>query len=216
MHTSKSIFSRNWISKDNPDGLDPSELVDLTWDEYERKTVISYLKSFKCILWSPGIVWCRFRCRQKRIGGPYIFDDGFYTWSNIDIHYIESHYVKLPSEIITHILERKYLINVELLSQYTENSYELKEFAKTQKIFLTPGFDGELWLIPSEFKVNSAVLKFFRQFDGLYNLSTKSLIDYIKTPTKLLLEKKYDYADYIEIDKTAKELGILLEFIEKG
>ena len=32
---------------------------------------------------------------------------------------------------------------------------------------------------------------------------------------KVLLEKKYDYADYIEIDKTAKELGIILEFIEK-
>lgn len=31
----------------------------------------------------------------------------------------------------------------------------------------------------------------------------------------MLLEKKYDYADYIEIDKTAKELGIILEFIEK-
>ncbi|KNY25488.1 hypothetical protein [Pseudobacteroides cellulosolvens] len=211
----KSLFENNCISQDNPDGFDLSGFVDLTWNESERKTVISYLKSFECVLWSPGIVWCRFRCRQKRIGGPYFFDDGFYRWSNIDLHYIESHYIKLPSEVITHILNRKHLIHTETYSQYIESSEEVKEFAKTQKTFLTPGFDGELWLIPSEFKVNSAVLKFFRQFGGLYDLSTKALIDYIRSDKKLLLEKKFDYADYFEIDKTAKDLGIILEFIEK-
>ena len=65
-------------------GLDLSEFVDLAWDECER-IVISYLKSFECIIWCPGIVWCKFRCKQK-IGGPYFFDDGFYRWSNVDIH----------------------------------------------------------------------------------------------------------------------------------
>ena len=33
----KSIFDKDWISKDNPNGLDASEFVDLAWDESERR-----------------------------------------------------------------------------------------------------------------------------------------------------------------------------------
>jgi uncharacterized protein YcgL (UPF0745 family) len=208
---SRSIFEKDWISTDNPNGVDPSEFVDLAWDESERRIVISYLKSFECTICASSINWCPFRCKQKWISGYYIFDDGFFSWSNICTHVVEYHYVKPDVEFILHVLSRKHLINTQVLNEYNE----VKECAKEQKYFLTSGFDGELWLIPSEFKVNPAVLKFFRQFDGLYDLSTKSLIDYIKTSKKVLLEKKYDYADYIEIDITAKELGIILEFIEK-
>lgn len=215
MHSSKDYLISNWISKDNPEGFDPAEYIDLTWSETEWKTVIGYLKSFEPIIWSPGVHWCRFRCKKKVILGPYIYDDGYFTWSNELTHYVENHFFKLGEDFIKHIFERKHLIKPEFLLDSNTNYHYIKDLANKQRSFLTPGFGGELWLIPSKIKANSAILKFFRQFDGLYNLSTKSLVDYIKSDKKLLLEKKFDYADYTQLDKTAKDLGIILDFVEK-
>jgi hypothetical protein len=91
-----------WRSDDAPQWPDPVEFVDDTWDRIDRSSVAEYLKrgSLSPVL-QAGYSTCRF-CGAAN--GSTELTDGVYLWPEGLSHYVTDHGVRLPYEVVSHIL----------------------------------------------------------------------------------------------------------------
>lgn len=81
----------------------PSDYVDITWDVQERERVASHLKNGKEWENWRGSSFCRFGCKDVKLGYRD-FTDGTYVWPEGFVHYVSAHNVKPAQEFINHIL----------------------------------------------------------------------------------------------------------------
>lgn len=110
-----------WHSLKSPNLPDPAWFIDAAWDEGEKQKVLQYLKqSFPAPWIYLGRSWCRFRC-GKDVAGRGEYTDGTFVWPEGLTHYIEYHQVRLPQEVIDHILIRKRPVNVHWSDSLQEN-----------------------------------------------------------------------------------------------
>jgi hypothetical protein len=93
-----------WRSDQDPSWPDPAELVDTNWDPTERDVVASYLQTGTVVVTSMGYSPCRL-C-GKRDNGSVELTDGVYVWPNGLAHYVAQHSVRLPRQVVDHILGR--------------------------------------------------------------------------------------------------------------
>jgi hypothetical protein len=94
-----------WRSDQDPSWPDPAELVDTNWDPNERALVASYLEAGTVVVTYMGYSPCRL-C-AKRDNGSVELTDGVYVWPNGLAHYVAEHSVRLPGQIVDHILGRE-------------------------------------------------------------------------------------------------------------
>ena len=86
---------------------DPGSFVDDTWDAEEKAKIVAYLKAAHEMPYAfGGTSWCRFRCGIVSLGCTE-FTDGTYLWPAGLLHYVETHNVKLPREVLDHMLANK-------------------------------------------------------------------------------------------------------------
>jgi len=100
-----------WVDPQSPgtEALpDPTRLVDLKWDENERRQVAEYLRNGNEYRSWPGESWCRFDCGiDDREGmGTHDLTDGVFFWPEGFAHYLEKHQVKPPEEFLAHVREQ--------------------------------------------------------------------------------------------------------------
>jgi hypothetical protein len=86
---------------------DPGSFVDDNWDAEEKERIVAYLKAAHEMPYAfAGTSWCRFRCGADSLGSTE-FSDGTYLWPAGLLHYVEAHNVKLPREVLDHMLTNK-------------------------------------------------------------------------------------------------------------
>lgn len=107
-----------WHSE-KEDYPDPGYFIDHDWDPAEKKTVASYLDQGEQILQYRGRSWCRFRCGIPHTGSRE-YSDGYYIWPEGLSHYVSAHNVKLPQEVIEHILSGR-LKRIEVIQALKTN-----------------------------------------------------------------------------------------------
>ncbi len=90
-----------WRSREEPDLPNPHELVDEEWDPAERTLVVAYLESGTVSARFCGLSNCRI-CHGEN--GSDELTDGKYHWPGGLAHYVEDHAVRLPAEVVEHIV----------------------------------------------------------------------------------------------------------------
>jgi hypothetical protein len=80
---------------------DPVKFVDEDWDPRERSLVATYLSSGMIPWAGAGFSPCRL-CDKPN--GSCEYTDGVYVWPEGLSHYVQDHAVRLPREVIDHIL----------------------------------------------------------------------------------------------------------------
>lgn len=90
-----------WRSRDEPDLPDPHRLVDEEWDRAERMLVAAHLESGIVSARFCGHSTCRI-CHQQN--GCDELTDGKYHWPGGLAHYVEDHAVRLPAEVVEHMV----------------------------------------------------------------------------------------------------------------
>lgn len=86
---------------------DPGSFVDEAWDVEEKERIVAYIKAAHQMPYAAGgLSWCRFRCGIGSLGCTE-FTDGTYLWPEGLLHYVEAHNVKLPREVLDHMLTNK-------------------------------------------------------------------------------------------------------------
>lgn len=99
-----------WQSFYEPQYPDPGSFVDEAWDPQEKEQIVAYLKAAQQMPYAAaGLSWCRFRCGISSLGNTE-YTDGTYLWPEGFVHYVEVHNVKLPREVIEHMLKNKMVV----------------------------------------------------------------------------------------------------------
>ena len=84
---------------------DPAQFVDFAWPLAARQMVADYLQKGRRLHSWMGYSWCRFRCGVSIIDmGACDLTDGTYYWPEGLAHYVAHHGVRLPDEVVKHIL----------------------------------------------------------------------------------------------------------------
>jgi hypothetical protein len=78
------------------------ELVDTAWDDAERYVVASYLETGRVPWIQMGYSMSRFCGRENDCAE---LTDGTYLWPEGLSHYVREHSVRLPAQVVDHILE---------------------------------------------------------------------------------------------------------------
>jgi hypothetical protein len=90
-----------WVDVDSPELPNPETFVDLAWDVNERRAIASYLNGGR-----PTNIGCG--CSPCRLCGAANgfdeFTDGTYLWPEGLAHYVLDHAVRLPGEVVQHVL----------------------------------------------------------------------------------------------------------------
>lgn len=97
-----------WHSLLEPDLPDPARFIDPAWAPAERQQVLTYLQHGRPLVAWMGYSWCRFRCgiRDPHLGA-WDLTDGTYLWPEGLSHYVAAHQVRLPEEVVQHILQQE-------------------------------------------------------------------------------------------------------------
>jgi hypothetical protein len=92
------------------------DLADPGWDVDQRSLVATYLEKgtfspvFMVRTWPDGTHEFGERCQlcegDELIGFDYV-TDGTYVWPEGLVHYVEMHSVRLPSQVVDHILQEQ-------------------------------------------------------------------------------------------------------------
>lgn len=90
-----------WVDTDRPELPDPEAFVDVTWDVAERQVVAEYLSGGRPVEVGSGCSPCRI-CGAAN--GFEEFTDGVYLWPEGLAHYVLDHAVRLPEEVVQHML----------------------------------------------------------------------------------------------------------------
>jgi hypothetical protein len=91
-----------WRDEYEPQWPDPRAFVDASWEQSERDAVARYLETGGFVpWWMLGYSECRF-CGIVNGDGERC--DGVYIWPQGLPHYIREHDVRLPGEVVEHIL----------------------------------------------------------------------------------------------------------------
>ena len=90
-----------WIDSDNNELPHPAAFIDPTWDLNERTAVAKYLNVGRQVMTSSGRSPCRI-CRAAN--GFDDFTDGVFQWPEGLAHYVLDHAVRLPGDVIQHVL----------------------------------------------------------------------------------------------------------------
>lgn len=94
-----------WRSLYEPSMPDSAWFVDASWAADERRRVVAYLSQGRLLHSWMGFSWCRFRCTiSPGTMGASDLTDGIYCWPEGIIHYITRHNLRLPTELVQHIL----------------------------------------------------------------------------------------------------------------
>jgi hypothetical protein len=93
-----------WRSAHHPDYPDPAQLVDDSWDQDERSTVVQFLSYGQIARAYMGYSNCRICSLQTN--GSLEYTDGVYQWPQGLAHYVEEHAVRLPLEFIVHAVRK--------------------------------------------------------------------------------------------------------------
>lgn len=84
--------------------IDPSALVDEGWEDSNKGKIIAYLNGFPRINHQNGYSYCRFGCNEGSMFDPNMGcaerSDGIWVWPEGLVHYVDDHYIKLPSEFV--------------------------------------------------------------------------------------------------------------------
>ena len=80
--------------------LHPRDLVDPSWDEEEKETVVLHLMNGAAWQGYMGFAQCRI-CGE--LLGTQDMTDGTYVWPEKLEHYLVDHGVRLPHEFVLHI-----------------------------------------------------------------------------------------------------------------
>jgi hypothetical protein len=83
---------------------DPAAFVDTTWSTEERSAVASYLDAGEPVLLFCGISSCRLCGGANGCGER---SDGSYLWPDGLTHYVRDHSVRLPDEVLQHVLRQQ-------------------------------------------------------------------------------------------------------------
>jgi hypothetical protein len=100
----KLIAIGYWRSLHEPQLPDPAWFADADWAATIRQQVVDYLSKGRQLFTWMGFSWCRFRCEHGKHLGARDFTDGTYIWPEGLAHYVAHHHVRLPDEVVTHIL----------------------------------------------------------------------------------------------------------------
>jgi hypothetical protein len=92
-----------WRNEHHPEFPEPQSLADETWDEDERHMVCAYLSSGTVVVSYMGMSPCRL-CAEDN--GALEYTDGVYQWPEGLAHYVSEHGVRLPEELVAHVLGR--------------------------------------------------------------------------------------------------------------
>ena len=201
-----------WRSKDEIDLPDPAWFVNYSWDSEVREYIAEYLDAGNIMCVQPGLSWCRFRCKKRHVGCATL-TDGIYIWPEGLSHYVRVHGVRLPDEFVKHALNNGEALDFE--EECQRNWWKEQKGWVNGESFLTPGFGGKLKLQPLNIMEYGKVISFIRKFDLPSTLSTKELLDLLKSKEPIELTNSLDYCDYVDYNKDAELLGIRLEFSEK-
>lgn len=121
-----------WQSVYETDYPDPAWFTDANWDPNIRQQVIQHLQQGRRMPYTyMGQAFCRFHCDGPHAGrlGSMEFTDGRYVWPEGLAHYLEAHHLRLPAEVVDHMLQ-----DTEDLYEPLPHSYEIDyEWWKTQK-----------------------------------------------------------------------------------
>jgi hypothetical protein len=91
-----------WRSDLEPEWPDPRDFVDASWDQSDRHAAARCLDAVGFEPWAQcGFSECRF-CGA--LNGSVERCDGVYIWPEGLAHYIREHDVRLPAEVVGHIL----------------------------------------------------------------------------------------------------------------
>lgn len=93
----------HWRSEREPDLPDPADLVDVSWGDDERFVVVQYLAAGTIVRTFMGYSPCRL-CGERN--GSSEYTDGRYVWPEGLVHYLDVHHVRLPAEVVEHIVDR--------------------------------------------------------------------------------------------------------------
>jgi hypothetical protein len=94
-----------WRSLHKPILPDPAWFVDASWATDERQRIAAYLRQGHLLRSWLGFSWCRFRCDVPLgVMGASDLTDGIYCWPEGLTHYILKHNLRLPTELVQHIL----------------------------------------------------------------------------------------------------------------
>ncbi|UOQ97016.1 hypothetical protein MUN81_17465 [Hymenobacter sp. 5317J-9] len=94
-----------WRNLRQPSLPDPAWFVDQQWSPMEQQKVLAYLAQGRYLHYWMGLSWCRFRCGENNMGACDL-TDGTYCWPEGLAHYIIKHHVRLPKEVVQHILSQ--------------------------------------------------------------------------------------------------------------
>ena len=90
-----------WHEDEDDRFPDPHDLVDESWDGSERSLVASYLEEGFVPWVYAGLSTCRF-CGASN--GCAELTDGVYLWPEGLAHYVREHAVRLPTDVVEHIV----------------------------------------------------------------------------------------------------------------
>jgi hypothetical protein len=147
-----------WRSLAEPALPDPAWFTDDSWTVQERQQIAAYLRRGHLFRSYMGVSWCRFRCNIP-LGamGASDLTDGIYCWPEGLAHYVLKHKLRLPPELIQHILAQP-TFPIEQAQQVSPASVVNLKWWCTQK-----GWNLEATTFLSE--TDQEVKDFVRRYD---------------------------------------------------
>lgn len=88
---------------DEPELPDPEQLIDSNWDVATRRRIVRYLSRRAFLLPYIAAGWSVCRLCVKTNGSREM-SDGVYVWPDGLGHYVRDHGVRLPDDVVEHIL----------------------------------------------------------------------------------------------------------------
>ncbi len=135
-----------WRSDCEPHWPDSRSFVDASWDESERDVVAGYLETGGFVPWGQcGFSECRF-CGA--LNGSEERCDGVYIWPEGLPHYIREHNLRLPAEVVEHILSAAHSSDqnaVRRAKAALEEDLSRLQSAGDQLVFETFVIDEGFW-----------------------------------------------------------------------
>jgi len=83
--------------------IHPRHRVDPGWEMEDRARIVQYLFDAPAVAFSRGMSYCRFGCGWN---GSAERSDGVWVWPEGLAHYVQSHDVRLPDDLISHVRRR--------------------------------------------------------------------------------------------------------------
>ncbi|MCJ8347198.1 hypothetical protein MJH12_16780 [bacterium] len=138
-HDFEQNYIGYWADKNGGDNSFPQENKK-NWKFHEKEKIVLYLKNGQILRTWMDYSYCRLECgiENSKMGSDDL-TDGIWAWPEGYAHYVDKHFITLPSKFLEHIRSQNYInIGTSFMDKFPTSSdpsyHEWKKFIEEAKL----------------------------------------------------------------------------------